>query len=46
MLLEITRNIEEPGEGTGGETTQWNSWRKHMMEQVEKPHSGTGGQSM
>jgi hypothetical protein len=45
MLLEITRNREKASEGTGGETTQWNNWREHVMEQVEKPHDGTSRES-
>jgi len=38
--------VERACDGTGGETTEWNRWREHVMEQVEKQHSGTSGESM
>jgi hypothetical protein len=34
LLLEITMNMQWKHDGTGGESMQWNRWRKHAMEQV------------
>ena len=40
----MKEQVERACDGTGGETTQWNKWREHVMEQVEK-QSGTGGET-